>query len=403
MAKPIRFTPKNSPSGWRINIPAKISETGKRQQVFYRTQKLALAAADDLKRKVELFGVQTRAISPTVAEQATAALNLLEPYGISLLEAARRIAEIESMQRRSSTIEDVLDGYEAAKGGRSDRHTRTITYMSRHLREDFPQRMISSITANELQAHLEARTGGPTAFNDRLRLLTGLWRWAAKPPREWCNPDTLKHLERKEAVTSEIGTLTANEAATLLTTAEKHFPDTVIPFAIALFTGMRMQEIERLKPEDIAPEGITVSQGKSKTKQRRFIQMPDPLAAWLEAYPITDCVCPPNWSRKEKAVRRLAGWKVWSDLVPTLKLKTPMKAEPPKNAPEWPQNALRHTAASVALALGKDLPTLIFEHGHSGGTDLLKKHYIGRMPKKDAQAIWTLGPKGKKLPTMKIA
>lgn len=403
MAKPIRFTPKNSPSGWRINIPAKISETGKRQQVFYRTQKLALAAADDLKRKVELFGVQTRAISPTVAEQATAALNLLEPYGITLLEAARRIADIESMQRRSSTIEDALKDYEKAKSGRSERHTKSITYMSRHLREDFAGRAMSSITAEELQAHLEAHTSGPVAFNGKLRYLTGLWRWAAKPPREWCNPDTLKHLERKEAVTSEIGTLTAMEAATLLTTAEKHFPDTVIPFAIALFTGMRMQEIERLKPEDIAPEGITVSQGKSKTKQRRFIHMPDPLAAWLDAYPITDCVCPPNWSRKEKAVRRLAGWKVWSDLVPTLKLKNPMKAEPPENAPEWPQNALRHTAASVALALGKDLQTLIFEHGHSGGTEMLRKHYIGRMPKKEAQAIWTLGPKGRKLPSIKIA
>jgi hypothetical protein len=131
--------------------------------------------------------------------------------------------------------------------------------------------------------------------------------------------------------------------------------------------------------------------------------MPDPLAAWLAVYPIADCVCPPNWSRKEKAVRRLAGWKVWSDLVPTLKLKNPMKAEPPENAPEWPQNALRHTAASVALALGKDLQTLIFEHGHSGGTEMLRKHYIGRMPKKDAQAIWTLGPKGTKLPIIKIA
>jgi integrase len=403
MAKPIRFTPVKTLHGWRLNIPAKISETGKRQQLFYRTQKLALAAADDLKRKVELFGVQTRAISPTVAEQATAALNLLEPYGISLLEAARRIAEIESMQRRSSTIEDALNDYENAKSGKSDRHTRSITYMSRHLREDFAGRAISSIMPEELQAHLEARTSGPVAFNGRLRLLTGLWRWAGKPPREWCNPDTLKHLERKESVTSEIRTISANEPATLLTTADQHLPDTVIPFAIALFTGMRMQEIERLKPEDIAPDGITVSRDKSKNNQRRFIHMPDPLAAWLDAYPITDCVCPPNWHRKEKAVRRLAGWKVWSDLVTTLPFKKRMEAEPPEDAPEWPQNALRHTAASVALAMGVELQTLIFEHGHSGGTEMLRKHYIGRMPKKDAQAIWSLGPKGTKLPIIKIA
>jgi integrase len=307
------------------------------------------------------------------------------------------------MHRRSSSIEDALNDYEKAKSGKSDRHTRSITYMSRHLREDFAGRAISSITPEELQKHLEARTSGPVAFNGRLRLLTGLWRWAGKPPREWCNADTLKHLERKEATTSEISTLNAKEAATLLTTAEKHMPDSVIPFAIALFTGMRMQEIERLKPEDIAPDGITVSQDKSKNKQRRFIHMPDPLVAWLDAYPITDCVCPPNWHRKEKAVRRLAGWKVWSDLVPTMHLKPAMEAEPPTTLPEWPQNALRHTAASVALALGKELQTLIFEHGHSGGTEMLRKHYIGRMPKKDAQAIWTLGPKGKKLPTMKIA
>lgn len=403
MAKPIRFTPVKTRHGWRLNIPAKISETGKRQQIFHRTQKLALAAADDLKRKVELFGVQTRAISPTLAEQATAAVNLLEPYGITLMEAARRIAEIESMQRKSTTIEHALEDYENAKSGRSDRHTKSISYMSRHLREDFPERIISSITAHEIQAHLEARTGGPTAFNDRLRLLTGLWRWAAKPPRGWCMPDTLKHLERKETATAEISTLTAKEAATLLSTAEKHLPDTVIPFAIALFTGMRLQEIERLRPEDIAPDGITVSPGKSKTKQRRFIHMPDPLAAWLQAYPITHFVCPPNWQRREKAVRRLAGWKVWSDLVPSLPLNPPLPAEPPEQAPEWPQNALRHTAASVALALGKELQTLIFEHGHSGGTEMLRKHYIGRMPKKEAQLIWALGPKGSKLPNIKIA
>ena len=80
--------------------------------------------------------------------------------------------------------------------------------MSRHLRADFAGRAISSITLEELQVHLEARTSGPVAFNGRLRLLTGLWRWAAKPPREWCNADTLKHLESKEAVTSEISTLT---------------------------------------------------------------------------------------------------------------------------------------------------------------------------------------------------
>lgn len=62
------------------------------------------------------------------------------------------------------------------------------------------------------------------------------------------------------------------------------------------------------------------------------------------------------------------------------------------------QNALRHTSASVAVALKKPLPYLLFEHGHTGGEETLKKHYLGLMPKPQAQAIWALAPdkKGKK-------
>jgi hypothetical protein len=91
------------------------------------------------------------------------------------------------------------------------------------------------------------------------------------------------------------------------------------------------------------------------------------------------------------AVRRLAGWKVWCELIEP--------HEAPEELPEWPQNALRHTAASVALALGKPIETLIFEHGHAEGVTTLKAHYIGKMTKKEALAISSIGPKGIKLQT----
>jgi integrase len=242
-----------------------------------------------------------------------------------------------------------------------------------------------------------------------VRLLVTFWRWCGKPPREWCKADALSHIERAETVSGAIGTLTASEAARLMATAEKHFPDTVPAFAIALFTGMRQREIERLEPGDVTREGITVPAASAKTKRRRFIQTPEPLAAWLAAYPIGETVTPPNWYRKEKAVRRLAGWKVWSDLVPTLDLKPQMPAEPPEDAPQWPGNALRHTAASVALAIGKPLEMLIFEHGHAGGVEMLRRHYIGRMPKAEALKIWSIAPapkkgeKTKKVTHLKIA
>ena len=45
MAKPARFTPKQTPHGWRINIPPKFSESGKRNRFHYPSKNAALDAA----------------------------------------------------------------------------------------------------------------------------------------------------------------------------------------------------------------------------------------------------------------------------------------------------------------------------------------------------------------------
>ncbi len=392
MAKPIRFTPKNSSSGWRINIPAKISETGKRQQVFYRTQKLALAAADTLKKKVELFGVQARGIAPSLAEQATAASALLAPYGVDLIEVARRFVESEKRNLASAAVEDAIAAFRAT--GESWSFSQSTAYRLRgeKLINHFQGRMLSTITGEELQWHLSETTSGAGSFNQGLRLIRAFWRWCAKPPRKWCDLEAVAHLEGKSGTSGEIGTLTPTQVSAVLSAAEKHFPEAVPGFAIALFTGMRQAEIERLKPSDVTVDGITVPAVSAKTKRRRFIQMPEPLAAWLKAYPITDSVTPRDWRRKQTAVRRLAGFKVWSELVPRLNIEPRLEATPSEDLPEWPDNALRHTAATIALALGKPLEQLIFEHGHTGGLEMLRRHYIGAMPKADALKIWNVRP-----------
>jgi hypothetical protein len=46
----------------------------------------------------------------------------------------------------------------------------------------------------------------------------------------------------------------------------------------------------------------------------------------------------------------------------------------------------------MAVALKKPLTDLLFEHGHSGGEETLKAHYLGLMPPSEAKAIWALAP-----------
>lgn len=416
MAKPIRFAPKKTPQGsWRISIPGQFSETGKRQQFFYATKQLALDAAAKLREQREVFGTQATAVSPSLAEAALAAEALLQPLGIGLLEAVSRFVENENRIRASVPIEQAVAEFRArkempkgkTKKGRAatpgTARQRATNYWSRsqatayRLRGEkliaaFEGRMIATITGEELQKHLEATTGGAGAFNQAVRLVRAIWQWAAKPPRKWTDTEAVAHLEREHAVSGEIGVLSAKQAEAVLRAAELHLPETVPAVAVALFTGMRQAEIERLTPRDITAEGITVPAVSAKTQRRRFIAMPAPLAVWLKRYPISETVTPPDWDRKEKAVRRLAGFKVWSDLVPRMELDKPLAASPPPTLPRWPHNAFRHTAATCAVTLGKPIEQLIFEHGHTGGVEMLRRHYVGALPKSEALKIWAIEP-----------
>lgn len=386
-----------------MNVTASHSESGKREQRYFRTKDEALEFAAALKERAAEHGRNANTIAPGLAEQATAAARLLEGYDVTLIEVVRRFVEDEKAVKDSLKVDLAAERFKKAKEHLSPKQQQAIRLACDALAEDFPGRKMSSIKAAELLRHLEKHTGGSGSFNWKRRLLVTFWRWAAKPPRKWCQAEVAESLEVRYRVAPEIGILTAKQAAALLKAAEDHFPETVPGFAIALFTGMRQAELARLDPEDITVEGIRVPATKAKSKRRRFINMPVPLSAWLKAYPIGEMVLPANWRRKEKAVRRLAGWRVWSDLVPTLKFDPPMKAEPAETLPEWPDNALRHTHATVAIATGASLEQLTFEFGHSGGAGVLRSHYVGAMPKAEAVAILRIGPKGKKLPNLQVA
>lgn len=387
MARQSRFIPKQTPRGWCLNVPAKFAASKKRERQYFKSRALAEAAAKALKERKEAFGAESQIISPTLAMQATEAAALLDQHGASILDAARFYVAHQTRLQASVMLGEALSQFRQRKEDRSETQVRNYRLMAEQMIEDLPARNLAEITGEEIEVHIRKRTGGPASFNQRLRLIRAFWTWASKKPRRWCDPDELDHIEREETTSGHIETLTAEECRNLLQTAENHHPDAVIGFALMLFTGMRRQEVERLQPEDFKPDGIEVPATSAKTKRRRFIQMPEPLKAWMKEYPLAETVLPSNWRRKHREIRRLAGWRVWSDLS--------VPSRPPAELPEWPDNALRHTAATVALALGKPIETLVFEHGHSGGLNVLRNHYIGQMTKKEAEAILALRPKKK--------
>ena len=134
---------KNS---WRVNVPAKFSMSGVRERHHFRTREAALAEQKRLQEKKKIFGETASAITPTLSDQATKAAEVLAPYGITILEAALRIAALEKELAASITIEAALDAFMAAKADKSEKQQQAIRHLARHLRTDFAGRLIASIT-----------------------------------------------------------------------------------------------------------------------------------------------------------------------------------------------------------------------------------------------------------------
>lgn len=392
MAKPTRFTPKKTPHGWRLNVPPKYSETGKRERHFFRTQELAKSAAARMKEKVEVFGSQARAIAPTLADQATAAAAMLEPWGASLIDAARAFVEGREREAASKPLAEATAAWlltcEHLRKSTLTGYKQTVKKLDAAL----GSKVLSSITTEDLQATIVTGATAQVAIG-RYRHARAFWRWACG--KGWCRPDPLDKVELPKLKTDgEIGILTPGQAEALLRTAEVHFPAAVPCYALQLFAGLRVEELARLEAENVSSDGIELGASITKKGRRRHITLSKTLATWLEKHPFAPC---PNWRRVDRACRYLAGWGVAPppELVPVPELK-PGEKPPPR--PAWPQNALRHSHASYAVASGTALETLLFEFGHTGNANVLRAHYVGKASKKQALAYFAIAPEGMEIP-----
>jgi len=169
--------------------------------------------------------------------------------------------------------------------------------------------------------------------------------------------------------------LTVKQSRQLLATC----PPRIKPYLIlGMFAGIRPDEIQRMKWQDINLDTETVKVD-GKTRRRRIVPL-EPIAVELLkgcTFPVDyqwagitrtspDGVAPSpstvrRWKRREG--RRVLGGR-------------------------WRPDILRHTAASYMLALHQDAGKIAFRLGNS--PQILMTHYSNPVPLEDAKAFWTI-------------
>jgi len=379
----------DSKRGWKVNVPASVSASKKRERCYFPTRDKAKAFAEEQSAKHREHGSMASVIRPAVAEDAVAALELLKPWGKSLMDAARHLAAACEANAASKPTGEALDAWLAScvAADLRPRSLKGYKQAAERIRKALGDRTLNTITADELAAALGIAGRAGSSAAGYYRNARAFWKYSAG--KKWCMDEVYSQVDAPQAKKGgKIFTLTPTEAACLLTVAAEHYPQAVASYALQLFAGIRAEEISRLEAKDVSADGIELGEEITKKGRRRHITPSDTLAAWLTRYPFQPC---PEWEKVNTSCRYLAGWKVKPDAAT---LKAHPLEDDYQTRPAWPQNVLRHSHASYTVASGAPLETLLFEFGHVGKTDVLREHYVGKVSKKSALAYFAIVPKG---------
>lgn len=396
---------------WKVNVPASMTPGKKKLRLWFKTRDLARDYIGKISDE------SSPAIPAALAIDADKARAILEPWNLDLTQAAREVAAALKALNGAGSLLDAARAYRTNHEARTaskplgeavalyldsradlrDSTQKSYKYTLEKVLAPLAKRMLADITTADLEAVLKDRAA--TARKMHRRNLGAFWKWASITPRKWADLATVHEMESiRTSNDADIEILSAADAKALLHAAEVEGPATAAAYAIAVFGGVRMAELGKLTWGDVGADYIEIGRSVAKKHSRRLIPICPTLRAWIDATrgeaKDADAIVPPNWVDVSKSVRRRAGWNVVARLLD----------KPPKpTRGEWPSNGCRHTCASVQVAIGTPLEDLTFKFGHSGGHDLLRRHYVSRLTKKDAIAILSIGPGGKTISNLNVA
>ena len=295
MAISPKFAVVETASGWMVSVPANMAAGGKRVRKFFQSPTEAEKFAASLRRKFR-DGQRGGVISHEMAVMAATAADLLEPHGVTILEAVRAfIARIgtgsaETFAQRYDRM--LLENEERW----SDRYKLDMDRLPRWVGPEMMAARLADITPAMITAAL--RTHGAAAqstLDARKRYVSAAMNYETK--------------HRKK---SEIEIMTPRQCGQMLRACES--PAERRAVALLLFAGIRPSaedgEISRLDWSAVGKSEIYVTRAVSKTSDHHIPLTPR-LRRLLRGHPSTGPVVPANWrrvyARLRGAVEGIAG------------------------------------------------------------------------------------------------
>jgi len=171
-------------------------------------------------------------------------------------------------------------------------------------------------------------------------------------------------------------------------TAAAESRDLLAYHALAMFAGIRPEELLRLSWSDIdlVERHILIRPEVAKNRRRRIIEIEPNLGSWLRISELSGVVTPTKNLRSR--LRKIR----WSAAESTASRGTVNEAP---HLYQWKQDIMRHSFASYWLASHGDINKLTLMMGHANAT-MLWKHYHKAAKKAEADRYWKISPPSKR-------
>jgi site-specific recombinase XerD len=360
---------------FQCDIPAKI--TGKRRLIRLKTLDEAIAFAEQAVIRRENKGLEGFSLQPDQQQDALKAFKTLADRGtlqdaakfyiahhfpkagdISLVELqAKHEKHLTNLNRRPHTLRE---------------NTSRLNDLNSHFRSNT---LVKDITTDALSTYFQSNP----QWSDHTRrshyaVIRSFLNFSVEEKYLQTNPiNALKRPPKPKD--NKPGILTIEQTSNLLDaikSAENEAQQAIGPYVVlALFCGIRAEELDRLTWDLVDEEKQTVEIPEDIAKKHRFryVDIPDNAVMWLRHFGLkaTGPIRAKNHRKLVELSRDQAGVK------------------------KWPKNAMRHSFASYHFELHGDSKKTANELGHRG-EDLLFSHYRSLTKKGSGSQYFSIFP-----------
>src|SRR5258708_5360619 len=368
---------------WCVDVPASLSETGKRQRKFFATKGEAKTECETLKARRDNFGVSLVAMTPARIAEAAEAYKLLDPHHLGLLDVAREYLETHKPRTASVPFGGLFDLYLEAKAKRTEKYKTQLRWAKDRFSGIHNRSSIRRDGIRDLDELLKGEKA--TVKNAWMRYLRAVFNFGVK--RDYLASNPVAKLDFEVVVKGDTEIFDPATVQAILIDCLEH-DLSLLPYrVIGFFCGVRPDgELPRLEWSDIDLDAkqVTLRAEITKKKRKRWVDLSDNAVLWLRedqkrGGSIKSRVAPFN-ARELRNHHR----DNWARVVGNNKDGKPKR--------RWIQQGMRHSFCSYWLVShGNDVDTLVVQSGHES-KEVLWRNYYAAATKRDSEKFWSILP-----------